>query len=45
MIIMNRELIGQREYIKLSMQTSENLRDIMKYIEALKQLEKLENIE
>ncbi len=29
-IIDNRELIGQREYIKLSMQTAENSRDILK---------------
>ena len=29
-IIDNRELIGQREYIKLSMQTAENMRDISK---------------
>ena len=29
-IISNRELIGQREYIQLSMQTAENVRDIAK---------------
>ena len=29
-IINNRELIGQREYIQLSMQTAENVRDISK---------------
>lgn len=29
-IISNRELIGQREYIQLSMQTAENIRDISK---------------
>ena len=29
-IIENRELIGQREYIQLSMQTAENVRDIAK---------------
>ncbi len=29
-IVDNRELIGQREYIQLSMQTSENVRDISK---------------
>ena len=29
-IIDNRDLIGQREYIQLSMQTAENVRDISK---------------
>ena len=39
-IIDNRELIGQREYIKLSMQTAENVRDISKLKSDMGSLEK-----
>lgn len=39
-IIDNRELIGQREYIQLSMQTAENVRDISKLKSDMGSLEK-----
>lgn len=39
-IIDNRELIGQREYIQLSMQTAENIRDISKLKSDMKSVER-----
>ena len=39
-IIDNRELIGQREYIQLSMQTAENIRDISKMKSDMKSIER-----
>ena len=39
-IIDNRELIGQREYIQLSMQTAENMRDISKLKSDMGSIEK-----
>lgn len=39
-ILNNRELIGQREYIQLSMQTVENIRDILQLKSDMKSVEK-----
>ena len=39
-ILDNRELIGQREYIQLSMQTAENVRDISKLKSDMDSVEK-----
>ncbi len=39
-IIDNRDLIGQREYIRLSMQTAENIRDILKLKSDIGSIEK-----